>query len=65
MTRCAHMQDDDLLAVVGQSVEAGQQVARVGTKGDSTGCHLHFEVLVNGVPTDPMSFLADRGTDLR
>ncbi|TFV63060.1 M23 family metallopeptidase [Geodermatophilus sp. DF01-2] len=65
VTRYAHMEDDDLLVVVGQPVVAGQQVARVGTKGDSTGCHLHFEVLVDGVATDPLAFLTERGTDLR
>jgi hypothetical protein len=65
LTRYAHMEDDDLLVVVGQPVVAGQQVARVGTKGDSTGCHLHFEVYLDGVPTDPMPFLAERGLDLR
>jgi hypothetical protein len=65
VTRYAHMEDDDLLVVVGQPVVAGQQVARVGTKGDSTGCHLHFEVLLDGVPTDPMAFLAERGLDVR
>jgi murein DD-endopeptidase MepM/ murein hydrolase activator NlpD len=65
VTRYAHMEDDDLLVVVGQPVVAGQQVARVGTKGDSTGCHLHFEVLLDGVPTDPLTFLGDRGLDLR
>ncbi|SFL26933.1 M23 family metallopeptidase [Geodermatophilus ruber] len=65
VTRYAHMEDDDLLVVVGQQVVAGQQIARVGTKGDSTGCHLHFEVLVDGVHTDPLPFLSERGTDLR
>jgi murein DD-endopeptidase MepM/ murein hydrolase activator NlpD len=65
VTRYAHMEDDDLLVVVGQPVVAGQQIARVGTKGDSTGCHLHFEVLLDGVPTDPLTFLGDRGLDLR
>jgi hypothetical protein len=64
-TRYAHMEDDDLLVVVGQRVAGGQQVARVGSAGDSTGCHLHFEVLVDGVPTDPLEFLGDRGSDLR
>jgi hypothetical protein len=64
VTRYAHMEDDDLLVVVGQPVVAGQQVARVGTKGDSTGCHLHFEVLVDGVPTDPSAFLAQQGLDV-
>lgn len=65
VTRYAHMEDEDLLVVVGQRVAGGQQVARVGSTGDSTGCHLHFEVLVDGVPTDPLAFLGDRGLDLR
>jgi murein DD-endopeptidase MepM/ murein hydrolase activator NlpD len=33
----------------------------VGTTGNSTGCHLHYEVLVNGIATDPATFMADRG----
>lgn len=41
----------------GQSVAAGDLIGRVGTTGSSTGCHLHFEVLVNGDFTDPMSWL--------
>nr|WP_246400672.1 M23 family metallopeptidase [Jiangella mangrovi] len=41
----------------GQSVAAGELIGRVGTTGSSTGCHLHFEVLVNGDFTDPMSWL--------
>ena len=63
VTRYAHMEDDDVLVVVGQQVAGGQQIARVGTKGDSTGCHLHFEVLLDGVPVDPVAYLGDHGTD--
>jgi len=43
---------------VGSVVRRGQQVARVGSTGRSTGSHLHFEVLVDGVPQDPARFLA-------
>lgn len=41
----------------GQRVARGQVVGRVGTTGWSTGCHLHFTVMVNGSPVDPMRWL--------
>ncbi|MGH2686929.1 MAG: murein hydrolase activator EnvC family protein [Actinomycetota bacterium] len=42
----------------GQSVSRGQQVGLVGTTGLSTGCHLHFEVRINGEPVDPVPYLS-------
>ncbi|WP_051441477.1 M23 family metallopeptidase [Arthrobacter sp. H14] len=42
---------------VGQAVARGQQLAGVGTTGASTGCHLHFEVMVNGQVVNPSSFI--------
>jgi murein DD-endopeptidase MepM/ murein hydrolase activator NlpD len=41
----------------GQRIERGEVAARVGTTGSSTGCHLHFEVLLRGVPVDPAPWL--------
>ncbi|WP_061964048.1 M23 family metallopeptidase [Demequina aurantiaca] len=41
----------------GQQVKVGQLLGYSGTTGDSTACHLHFEVYVNGSWVDPMSLL--------
>ncbi|MBL0393155.1 M23 family metallopeptidase [Ramlibacter monticola] len=55
VTRYAHA--SRLLVKKGDLVKRGQRLALVGTTGRSTGPHLHFEVLVQGVPQDPHRFL--------
>ncbi len=46
-----------LLVSKGDYVTKGQVIAKVGTTGNSTGNHLHFEVLIGGKTTDPMAYI--------
>ncbi|GAB2975112.1 peptidoglycan DD-metalloendopeptidase family protein [Frigoribacterium salinisoli] len=63
-TAYGHQPNNGIVVGVGQRVAAGQQIGHVGTTGNSTGCHLHFETRVNGVATDPAGFMGARGIRL-
>jgi murein DD-endopeptidase MepM/ murein hydrolase activator NlpD len=58
LTRYAHL--SAVTVAVGDIVRGRQPVGAVGSTGRSTGPHLHFEVLVQGVPQNPARFLAGR-----
>ena len=49
--------NSSLTVSVGQHVYKGQQIARVGSTGNSTGNHCHFEVRYNGVAKNPLNYL--------
>jgi len=57
VTKYAHCHK--LLKKVGDRVEKGDIIALVGNTGRSTGPHVHYEVLVNNIPVNPMKFIVD------
>jgi murein DD-endopeptidase MepM/ murein hydrolase activator NlpD len=56
-TRYCH--NEKLLVKQGDMVRKGEEVALMGSTGRSTGPHLHFEVLKNGVQVDPLRFIGE------
>jgi murein DD-endopeptidase MepM/ murein hydrolase activator NlpD len=55
VTRYAHNVDN--LVAVGDTVRRGQVIARMGDTGRATGPNLHFEVLLNDKPVDPLTYV--------
>lgn len=62
LTRYAH--NEAFEVELGAVVRRGQRIGRVGNTGRSTGPHLHFEVLLDGVPQDPARFLPAAAADV-
>lgn len=56
-TRYCH--NEKILVKQGDMVRKGQEVSLMGSTGRSTGPHLHFEVLKNGVQVDPLRFIGE------
>lgn len=57
-TRYAHMMWGSITVSVGQHVYQGQQIGQIGSTGNSTGPHLHFEILRYGSKVNPLPYIA-------
>lgn len=53
----AHMSSGSVVVDVGDTVSQGQKIGIMGSSGSSTGCHLHFEVRLNGTRVNPANYI--------
>jgi murein DD-endopeptidase MepM/ murein hydrolase activator NlpD len=58
MSTC-YAHQSEIQVGAGEAVDAGETIGLVGTTGNSTGNHLHFEVRLDGSPVDPLPWLPD------
>ncbi|MAB20438.1 MAG: hypothetical protein CMH33_05940 [Microbacterium sp.] len=65
ITLYGHMEWDSLRVSSGDTVAAGTPLGAEGNTGRSFGCHLHYEVLQDGVSVDPQPFMAALGLPLK
>lgn len=57
ITRYAH--NSKILVKSGQQVKKGDVITKVGSTGDSTGPHLHYEIRVDGIAVDPIKYIIE------
>lgn len=57
VTRYGH--NARILPNMGDKVKRGQVIAEAGNTGRSTGTHLHYEVMVNSIPVNPVNYIFD------
>jgi murein DD-endopeptidase MepM/ murein hydrolase activator NlpD len=64
VTRSAHMPNGGTRAAEGSMVKKGEQIGTVGNTGNSGGCHLHFETLLDKQYMDPAQIMTEMGLPL-
>jgi murein DD-endopeptidase MepM/ murein hydrolase activator NlpD len=60
-TGYGHIAAGKILVHQGQHIQVGQLIARTGETGTATGCHLHYMVIINSLPVNPVPFMRGEG----